>query len=82
LTGDPAYLEQMQKTNRYLMRCQLLNTANVDIKGGMSGSEPLSGMYGRFEILNWAVKFFMDSLMLEKTIEGNTDYRVDRGGAM
>ena len=80
LTREPAYFRHMQETNRYLMKCQLLNTSNADIRGGISGSDPLSGQYGRFEILNWAVKFFMDSLMLEMGIQRDLDFRVDQGG--
>ena len=26
---------------------------------------PLHGQYGRFQILNWAVKFFVDSMLLK-----------------
>jgi hypothetical protein len=71
LTGESRYLDCMQKVNRYLNSVQLLKTNNPDIYGGISGSAPLHGSYGRFEILNWAVKFFMDALMLELSIQEN-----------
>ena len=71
LTGDPIYLECMRKANRYLKSIQLLKTNNPDLYGGISGSAPLDGDYGRFELLNWAVKFFMDALMLELSIREN-----------
>jgi hypothetical protein len=69
ITGQSDYLDSMKKMNRYLMGVQLLRTRNPDIFGGISGSDPLHGAYGRFEILNWAVKFFIDALMLEISIQ-------------
>jgi uncharacterized protein YyaL (SSP411 family) len=68
LTKDRRYLDCMSKINRYLERVQLLRTNNQNIYGGISGSDPLHGHYGRFEILNWAVKFFADALMLVNSI--------------
>ncbi|MFA6146781.1 MAG: hypothetical protein WC899_01045 [bacterium] len=50
---------------------QITRSSNPDIHGGIEGSEPIHGNYGRFEVLNWAVKFFMEALMLESSIEGN-----------
>lgn len=71
LTKKATYLECMQKINRYLMKCQIFKTDNTDLKGGMPGSNPISGDYGKFEILNWAAKFFIDALMLEVSIQGS-----------
>jgi hypothetical protein len=45
-----------------------MGTGNPDLDGGISGSFPLHGEYGRFQILNWAVKFFVDSMLLEASI--------------
>jgi hypothetical protein len=33
------------------------------VRGGVTGSYPVSGGYGRFEVLNWATKFFIDALL-------------------
>ena len=38
-----------------------------DIVGGVKGSFPINGDYGRFEYLNWAAKFFVDANLLELT---------------
>jgi len=70
-TEKKSYLVAMQRANEYLKRVQILNTGKPCLDGGISGSFPLSGIYGRYEILNWAVKFFMDSLMLENKITAN-----------
>lgn len=66
ITGEYKYLDGLKKANNYLKRVQLLPVNNPDIYGGISGSYPIHGVYGRFEILNWAVKFFLDALMLEQ----------------
>jgi len=68
LTGEPTYALAVSKANRFLKRVQWLRTGNPGLDGGISGSYPLHGRYGRFEVLNWAVKFFADSLMLEKSL--------------
>ena len=68
VTGDDKYLRALTGANRYLMKVQWQGTGNPGLDGGISGSYPLHGNYGRFEVLNWAVKFFVDSLMLETSI--------------
>jgi uncharacterized protein YyaL (SSP411 family) len=69
ITGESRYLDCMKKSNNCLRGVQALNTKNQNIYGGMFGSYPIHGEYGRFEILNWAVKFYIDALMLEESIE-------------
>jgi hypothetical protein len=69
ITGRSSYLDAMKRTNGALRKVQLLNTDHPGLYGGISGSEPVHGMYGRFEILNWAVKFFLDTQMLERSLE-------------
>jgi len=73
ITGDARYLEGMTKANAYLRKVQWMETGNPGLDGGISGSYPLHGEYGRFEVLNWAVKFFIDSLMLETSISEARD---------
>lgn len=68
ITGEHKYLDAMQRINEYLMKLQFLKTKNPNLYGGIAGSNPIYGQYGRFEILNWAVKFFMDALMLQMSI--------------
>lgn len=66
VTGDPKYLAGVKRANRFLGTVQWRGTGNPGLDGGISGSYPLHGKYGQFEVLNWAVKFFADSLMLER----------------
>jgi hypothetical protein len=39
-----------------------------EMRGGVKGSFPISGLYNRYEYLNWACKFMLDANMLEKQI--------------
>jgi uncharacterized protein YyaL (SSP411 family) len=68
ITGHDRYRAGMFRANTYLKSVQLLETGNPDLYGGIGGSDPIHGDYGKFEILNWAVKFFLDALMLEMSI--------------
>lgn len=76
MTGKQAYLDGLRTTNAALVRVQLLHTDHPGIHGGIGGSEPIHGVYGRFEILNWAVKFFIDALMLEQSLTDNVPHGV------
>jgi len=68
-TADEKYVPGLQRANRFLQRVQWLGTGNPGLDGGISGSFPLHGRYNHFQVLNWAVKFFADSLMFELAIE-------------
>jgi hypothetical protein len=67
-TGNRRYLDAMIRANSFLTKVQWRATGNPGLDGGISGSYPLHGEYGRFSVLSWAVKFFVDSLMLEMSI--------------
>ena len=64
-TNDEKYLNGMKKMNEYLRKHQLICEWSKNLHGGILGSFPVYGSYGKFEILNWAVKFYMDALMME-----------------
>lgn len=72
VTGDQKYVQGLAKANQFLRRVQWVGTGNPGLDGGIGGSYPIHGRYGRFEVLNWAVKFFADSLMLEASIQRGT----------
>ncbi|MCA9736182.1 MAG: hypothetical protein KC645_01000, partial [Gemmatimonadetes bacterium] len=54
--------------NRYVRRT-LRRDVSEDRLGGVKGSFPVDGSYGRFEYLAWAPKFLIDSLRLEQQME-------------
>lgn len=57
------YRNAARKTVEFIKRSQNLEHLNPGIRGGVKGSFPFDGSYGQFEILNWAAKFFIDSLI-------------------
>ena len=67
LTGAPDYLNAARLANGYVRRTVLLE-GPADQVGGVKGSFPVQGSYGRYEYLNWAPKFLADSLMLEADV--------------
>jgi hypothetical protein len=44
-------------------------------RGGVKGSFPIYGNYGRFEYLNWAAKFTIDALLREEKSRGHDRIR-------
>lgn len=72
LTGQHRYLDAGRAANEYVRR-----TVDVDgppeTAGAVRGSFPVSGEYGRYQYLNWAAKFFIDSNALEKDLCGATE---------
>ena len=67
ITGDPAYLDAGKRANLYVRRT-LSTDGDPHIVGGVRGSFPVDGDYGRFEFLNWAAKFFIDSHVKELSL--------------
>ena len=65
LTGDRRYFDAAYRMNRYLSGTQDTVTNEPGMRGGIKGSRPIWAEYGTFEYLNWAAKFFADSLLLE-----------------
>ena len=76
MTGKSEYLDALKLTNAALRRLQFMNAGYPGVYGGISGSEPIHGIYGRFEILNWAVKFFLDAQMLEQSLDHSIRHEV------
>jgi hypothetical protein len=71
LTRGEKYFHAAQRMNRYLCSTQDLSAADPGVRGGIKGSQPISAEYGAYEYLNWAAKFFADSLMLELRARSN-----------
>lgn len=57
--------------NRQVMHCQDLFTSNAGIRGAVPGSWPIRGDYIRYGYPNWAAKFLIDALLLEKEVNGS-----------
>ncbi|MEX2284713.1 MAG: hypothetical protein WEE89_19650 [Gemmatimonadota bacterium] len=63
ITGDAGWLEPVPNVLRFLKHRQDRKSFNRGLRGGMLGSSPIDGEYGRYELLNWATKYFADALM-------------------
>ena len=69
------YLDGAKKLNNYLKSCQTLDDNDINISGGIPGSQPIYGDilrgrgYSRLTFINWAAKYFIDSLLLEEMAE-------------
>ncbi len=64
LRNERAFGEAAERANRYLLARHDVSSSDPAIRGGVSGSWPVSGQYGRYKILNWATKFFIDALLM------------------
>lgn len=68
LTRDEKYRAAVATVNRYLMAHHDVRNPDPRLRGGLPGSWPVWGDYGRLQILNWATKFLVDALTLEDII--------------
>lgn len=68
LTHEEGYRTAVGTINRYLMARHDVRNADPRLRGGVAGSWPVWGPYGRLQILNWATKFLIDALALEEVI--------------
>jgi len=77
LTRDNKYLAAAKEINNFLKSVQFVEMVPKGILGGVAGSYPIYGDilrnkgYCRMAYLNWATKFFVDSLILEKEVQIN-----------
>lgn len=64
VTGRAEFGEAARRAGAYVRRTVRLE-GSPGIRGGVKGSHPVSGDYGRFELLNWAAKFTADLCLVE-----------------
>lgn len=64
--GDPRAIEWAKAANRFNMGVQHRTASDVGIRGAMPGSFPFDGGYMTWRFPNWATKFFVDALLLER----------------
>ncbi|OGW51328.1 MAG: hypothetical protein A2Z50_00965 [Nitrospirae bacterium RBG_19FT_COMBO_42_15] len=76
VTKDVKYLDGARRLIEFIKTTQNCSTANLGIRGGIKGSYPVSGTYGKYQILNWATKFYADALLLDELICANKGYVV------
>ena len=67
-TQDSTYLTAATAANQYVQRTVDFGD-DPNVRGAIRGAFPISGGYGRYEYLNWANKFFVDSLRMQQALE-------------
>ena len=68
IRNDIHYFHAAADMDRFLQQVQSRTSKVSGIIGGIAGSYPIYGEYGHYLYLNWAAKFFADSLMLDQQI--------------
>jgi hypothetical protein len=68
LTGEQKYLDASDRLIDCVCRSQPLRTRDRNLLGSIPGSRPIDGGYLPNCLPNWAVKFFMDALLLRQAI--------------
>jgi len=63
--GDERYRAAAERINGYLIARHDIENADERLRGGVAGSWPVDGPYGRLKILNWATKYLVDALAAE-----------------
>jgi len=69
VTGEVRYLEAARAANLRLMHQHIRDSRRSGVTGGLAGSDPIYQEYEPFRYLNWAAKFFADSLLLQADLE-------------
>jgi hypothetical protein len=62
--GEEQFRSGAVRALRYVMGCQDVDTADLDVRGAIKGSHPVWGGYAPFVFPSWAAKFFVDAMLL------------------
>lgn len=63
LTGDASWLEPTGRVVRFLKATQHRASRDPGLRGGILGAYPAGGDHGRYQVLAWATKSFVDTLI-------------------
>jgi hypothetical protein len=69
INNDARFLKAALELIDQVKTTQSLDCKNLNIRGGIAGSYPIWGRYGRFTYISWSSKFFADSIMLQESIK-------------
>lgn len=70
LLDDRRFLDAGRNANAYVRRTIHFD-GPPETRGGVKGSFPVDGAYGRFEFLNWAAKFTVDANLIEMELRSS-----------
>ena len=68
ITGDRSWLEPVAAVVPFVKSTQNRTSHDSGLRGGIKGSFPMHGGYGRYQVLSWAVKFFVDALIRDERV--------------
>ncbi|HET8700376.1 MAG TPA: prenyltransferase/squalene oxidase repeat-containing protein, partial [Nitrococcus sp.] len=69
VTGQEQYAQVARRANAFVRRTVRLDEeSEPEIRGGIKGSFPIDGDYGRLAYLNWAAKFTIDANLAERDL--------------
>jgi len=68
-TREAAYVEAARRANAFVRRTLTLQ-GEPGVVGGVRGSWPIAGAYGRYQFLCWAAKFMIDANRAELELPG------------
>ena len=71
-TGDARYRDAGYALNSFVRRTIHISGA-AETRGAVKGSFPVGGEYGKYQYLNWAVKFAVDSNVKELEVRQKMD---------
>jgi hypothetical protein len=69
ITKQQRFLDAATEVIQEQKKVHDVNHPNPGIRGGIAGSFPIWGDYCHFSYLNWAAKFYADSLILLEIIQ-------------
>jgi hypothetical protein len=76
ILGDAYWSGPAAAALHFLKRTQNRSSEDPGLRGGIKGSHPCTGEYGRLQTLSWATKFFVDALLRQGTeVGGNSRHR-------
>lgn len=67
ITGNTAYRNSALLANGFVRRTIIVD-GPPEMRGGVKGSHPIDGEYGRWQYLNWACKFTIDANIAELSL--------------
>lgn len=73
ITGREEWSEPVPRVLAFLAATQNRSSGNLGVRGGLAGASPVWGDYGKYEILNWATKFFVDALVRHERAGGGEE---------
>jgi len=68
IDDDLCYVSAANSALEEVMRAQIMHLKDSGLHGGIAGSAPIWGNYLHFALPNWAVKFFIDALLMKKQV--------------